>query len=216
MHTQDITGEQSGAPGLHGRLRGKDGSRTRRALAVVVVAVAAVAAAGSLRAEDWPQWRGPAFNGTSQEKNLPVTFSRTDGVQWTAPMPGPSGATPVVSGDRVFLSSTDDPTKTCVALAYDRKSGKELWRTKIAEGVGKDRMSTYSNASPVTDGTHVWFFFGTGDLVCFDLEGKEIWARNIQKDHGQFAFFWTFSTSPVLFEPRSVARRSPCSTPASS
>jgi outer membrane protein assembly factor BamB len=54
----------------------------------------------------------------------------------------------------------------------------------------------------VTDGKHVWFFYGTGDLVCFDLTGKELWAHNVQKDHGPFAFQWTFSSSPVLYDGR--------------
>jgi outer membrane protein assembly factor BamB len=54
----------------------------------------------------------------------------------------------------------------------------------------------------VTDGKRVWFFYGTGDLVCFDPAGKELWTRNIQKDYGQFAFQWTFSSSPVLYDGR--------------
>jgi outer membrane protein assembly factor BamB len=155
-----------------------------------------------LSAGNWPQWRGPDFNGASREKHLPSTFSKTEGVVWTASMPGPSGSTPVIWDDLIFVSSTDETAKTCVALAIDRKSGKELWRRKVAEGMGRDRMSTFSNSSPVTDGKRVWFFYGTGDLVCFDLAGKEVWSRNIQKDYGQFAFQWTFSTSPVLYDGR--------------
>jgi len=117
-------------------------------------------------------------------------------------MPGPSGSTPVVWNDWVFVASTDEAAKTCVALAVDRKTGKELWRKKVADGMGKDRMSTFSNSSPITDGKNVWFFYGTGDLVCFDLAGQEVWSRNIQKDYGPFAFQWTFSASPVLYNGR--------------
>jgi outer membrane protein assembly factor BamB len=164
--------------------------------------VLCLAAVVPLRAENWGQWRGPNFNGSTPEKHLPATFSKTENVVWTAPMPGPSGATPVVWDDYVFVSSTDDTAKTCVALAFDRKSGKELWRVKISDSAGKDRMSTFSNASPVTDGKHVWFFYGNGELVCFTVAGKEVWRRNIEKDYGQFAFLWTFSTSPVLYDGR--------------
>ena len=156
----------------------------------------------TLRAENWPNWRGPNYNGATTDKNLPSTFSRTEGVAWSAPMPGPSGATPVVWGDYVFVSSTDDIAKTCVALAFDRKTGKELWRVKVADGAGRDHMSTFSNSSPVTDGKHVWFFYGNGELVCFDLAGQEVWRRNIEKDYGQFAFQWTFSSSPLLHDGR--------------
>jgi outer membrane protein assembly factor BamB len=155
-----------------------------------------------LRAENWAQWRGPNFNGSTTDKNLPETFSKTENVVWSAPMPGPSGATPVVWGDSVFVSSTDDTAKTCVALAFDRKTGKELWRVKVADGAGKDRMSTFSNSSPVTDGKHIWFFYGNGEFVCLDMAGKEVWRRNIEKDYGQFAFQWTFSSSPLLHDGR--------------
>ena len=155
-----------------------------------------------LNAANWAQWRGPNFNGTTSEKNISSTFSRTEGVAWSAPLPGPSGATPVIWGDHVFVSSSDDDTKTCVAIAIDRKTGKELWRAKMTEGTGRDRMSTFSNSSPITDGKHVWFFYGTGDLACFDMAGKEVWRRNIEKDYGQFAFQWTFSSSPLLHDGR--------------
>jgi outer membrane protein assembly factor BamB len=165
-------------------------------------AILCLAAFSSLHAENWAQWRGPNFNGSTSEKNLPATFSKTENVAWSAPMPGPSGATPVVWGDYVFVSSTDDTAKTCVALAFDHKTGKELWRMKVADGAGQDRMSTFSNSSPVTDGKHVWFFYGNGELVCFDLAGKEVWRRNIEKDYGQFAFQWTFSSSPLLYDGR--------------
>ena len=167
-----------------------------------LVAVLCLVTFASLRAENWGQWRGPNFNGSTSEKNLPATFSKTENVVWSAPTPGPSGATPVVWGDYVFVSSTDDTAKTCVALAFDRKTGKELWRVKVADGAGQDRMSTFSNPSPVTDGKRVWFFYGNGELVCFDLAGKEVWRRNIQKDYGQFAFQWTFSSSPLLHNGR--------------
>jgi outer membrane protein assembly factor BamB len=155
-----------------------------------------------LPAADWPNWRGPNQDGSSPEKGLPATFSRTENVLWNAPLPGPSGSTPIISGDHVFVASTDETTKTCVAIALDRKTGKELWRAKVADGMGRDRMSTFSNSSPLTDGKHVWFFYGTGDLACFDFSGKQLWQRNIEKDYGQFAFLWTFSTSPTLVEGR--------------
>ena len=108
----------------------------------------------------------------------------------------------MVWGERVFVASVDEEARTCVALAFERKTGKELWRLKMAEGMGQDRMSTYSNPSPVTDGRRVWFFYGTGDLACVDPSGKELWRRNIQKEYGPFAFQWTFGASPLLYDGR--------------
>src|ERR1051325_7261195 len=125
----------------------------------------------SLHAADWPQWRGPHFDGSTSEKDIPAEFSRTNNVLWTAPMPGPSGSTPVVWGDYVFVAAADESTKACIGIALDRLSGRELWRVKIAEGYGQDRMSTFSNSSPLTDGKHVWLLFSRGDLVCLDMQG---------------------------------------------
>src|SRR5262245_3499745 len=73
-------------------------------------------AVSSLQAENWANWRGPNFNGSSPEKNLPITFSKTENVVWTAPVPGPSGSTPIVWGDYVFVASTDEAERSCVAL----------------------------------------------------------------------------------------------------
>lgn len=171
-------------------------SKTRSTF--VLISAFVLLAAPSVRADNWAQWRGPNFNGSSNEKNLPANFSRSENVIWSAPMPGPSGATPVVWGDYVFVASTDDTAKTCVALAFDRKTGKQLWNNKVSDGQGRDRMSTFSNSSPVTDGKHVWFFYGNGELVCFTVAGREVWRRNIEKDYGQFCFQWTFSSSPLL------------------
>src|SRR6185295_8542138 len=76
----------------------------------------------TVQAGNWAHWRGPNFNGSSPEKNLPDDFSKTNGVKWVATLPGPSAATPVIWGDMVFASSTDDKTKTLRAMALDRKT----------------------------------------------------------------------------------------------
>jgi outer membrane protein assembly factor BamB len=153
-----------------------------------------------LRAENWPQWRGPNYDGSSGEKNLPAQFSKTSNVKWKASLPGPSAATPIIWGDRIFVSSTDQRTKTLRALCLDRKSGKELWNHEVGIGFRQDDRSNLASPSPVTDGKIVYFYYGTGDLAAFDVEGKKLWARNIQNDYGQFAFLWTYSTSPTLWD----------------
>lgn len=151
-------------------------------------------------AQNWANWRGPNYNGSTTAKNLPTTFSKTENVKWVADLPGPSAATPIIWNDHVFVSSTDVKSRTLRALAFDRKSGKELWNHEVAQGFSQDNRSNLASPSPVTDGALVYFFYGTGDLVAYDFSGKQIWARNIQKDFGQFAFLWTFSTSPLLFD----------------
>src|SRR5438309_3580395 len=105
----------------------------------------------SARAENWAQWRGPYFNGSTTEKNLPAEFSKTQNVKWSAPLPGTSAATPIVWGDHVFISSTEEKSKALRALCLQRKTGKVLWDHEIALGYSQDDMSNFASPSPVTD-----------------------------------------------------------------
>jgi outer membrane protein assembly factor BamB len=100
----------------------------------------------------------------------------------------------------VFLSGVDSAEDRLQAMCFDRIGGKLLWKRDVARGIRQDDKSTYASASPVTDGKKAIFFFGNGDLICFDPAGSQRWARNIQKDYGPFAFNWTFSSSPLLYE----------------
>ncbi|MDX1934433.1 MAG: PQQ-binding-like beta-propeller repeat protein [Capsulimonadales bacterium] len=159
-------------------------------------------------AQDWPNWRGAQYNGSSAAKNLPVKFSPTENVKWAADLPGPSAATPVISGGNVFVSSVDLKNRTLVALCLDRATGKVKWQHSIGSGylpggegnaIQLDEKSNYASPSPVTDGRRVVFFFGNGDLAVFDPLGKKLWQRNLQKEFGDFAFQWTFASSPVLY-----------------
>ena len=154
------------------------------------------------RANDWPQWRGPYFNGSTDEKDLPSNWSRTDNVAWSVDLAGSSAATPIIWGDRVFLSGVDSARETLLAMCFDRTNGKLLWRHDVAKGISQDKRSTYAASSPVTDGKIVVFFYANGDLVCFDLNGRRQWARNLHDDYGPFAFLWTFGSSPTLFNGR--------------
>lgn len=149
------------------------------------------------RGADWPQWRGPTFNGSSSEKGLPESWSKTENVAWAANLPGPSAATPVIRGDKVFVSSTDPAADALLAMAFDRRTGRELWRRVVAHGISHDRLSNFASPSPVTDGKRVVFFYGNGKTAAFDEEGNELWARDLAEDYGEFAFQWTFAASPL-------------------
>ena len=162
------------------------------------------------RADNWPQWRGPLFNGSSSEKNLPETWTK-ETVQWTAPLPGPSGATPAVWGDHIFISSPDTQ-KNLLLVALDRKDGKVRWQKQIATGdltVGRGNMAS---PSPVTDGKSVFVLYGTGDLAALDFDGNITWQRNLGADYGRFAIMWLYGSSPLLFDGKlyvQVLQRNP-------
>lgn len=182
--------------------------RLRTTLAALALILGA--AAGAL-AGDWPNWRGPHHNGSSDETNLPARFSPTEGVRWAAELPGPSAATPVVWKDRVFLTAADLKEKKLLALCLETSTGKLLWQHDVGTGyrpagmgneIALDYRSNYASPSPVTDGQRVIFFYGNGDLAAFALDGKKLWARNLQKEYGDFCFGWTFSSTPLLYEGR--------------
>lgn len=176
---------------MHARLR----------IVSLVTLVAALLCSPAM-AENWPHWRGPAFNGSSEATNLPVAFGKDKNVAWKVQMPGPSASTPVVWGDKVFVSAGDPQAEKLYAMCIDRNSGKVLWKHEVASGYQKDDRSNYSSPSPVTDGELVVFFYGNGELAAFDLDGKKLWARNLQADIGEFNFLWTFSTSPTIYDGR--------------
>jgi len=163
---------------------------------VILLSVAASAA----QAGNWPQWRGPFFNGSTDEKELPAEWSTTKSVVWSADLPGAAASTPIVWEDQVLLSGIDSAKNTLQAMCFDRTNGKLLWRHDVAEGIAKDYRSNFASGSPVTDGKIAVFFYGSGELVCFDMEGGHRWSRDIEEDYGQFAFLWTFSSSPTLFD----------------
>ncbi len=165
--------------------------------------------AGAAMAGEWGNWRGPTYNGAADEKGLLTKFSPTEGVLWSADMPGPSAATPAVWGDNVFVTVAQMEKGELLALCLDRKTGKLKWQQSLGTGyraadqgnaVQLDDRSNYASPSPVTDGKRVFWFFGNGDLVATDTAGKKLWQRQIQKEFGDFAFNWTFSTSPQLWE----------------
>ena len=166
----------------------------------LVAVLSVVIASSAVHAENWPQFRGPYFNGSTSESDLPSQWSRTKNVAWVAELPGPSAATPAVWKDHVFVSSTDPEADSLEAICVDRKTGQQKWRHRVAQGIRKDARSDFSSPSPATDGKTVVFFYGSGELVAFDFDGHEKWKRNIQDDYGQFAFQWTFSTSPLIYD----------------
>jgi outer membrane protein assembly factor BamB len=153
-------------------------------------------------AENWGHWRGPYFNGSSTEQNLPTEFSKTKNVKWATDLPGTSAATPIIWNDRVFVSSADEHAKTMRALCLERGSGKVLWEHEVGVGYSLDEKSNFASPSPVTDGKIVVFYYGNGELAAFDFTGKKLWARSLQKDYGQFAYQWTYGASPTLYQEK--------------
>jgi outer membrane protein assembly factor BamB len=150
---------------------------------------------------DWSQWRGPKFDGSSPAKNLPTEFGPDKNVLWKATLPGNANNTAVVAGDKVFATAVDGNRKM-ICLALDKKDGKVLWQKEagISQIQPKGFEADVTSPSPVTDGKTVWFLFGTGDLLAFDVDGKPLWARNLQREIGEWNVNWIYGSSPLLYK----------------
>lgn len=161
-----------------------------------------LAAISPVRATDWPQWRGPFFNGSTDEKNLPESWSWTDGVAWVSPLPGLSGATAVICKGRVFVTSMVENGPDFVALCFDETSGKKLWEKHVGSDSRRFSRNNMASPSPATDGKYVFFLYASGDLVGFDYDGNQLWSRNIEAEYGNLALQFGYSSSPLLYDGR--------------
>ena len=155
----------------------------------------------ALAADNWPQWRGPELNGSSNETGLPRTWSPTENVAWKLPTPSRTGSTPIVWGNTVFLHvATAEFTGDLELWAVDRNKQAVSWKKALGSGNTAGRKQNMSTPSPVTDGRTVWAMTGTGIVKAFDFAGTEKWARDIPKDYGRFGLGFGYASSPLLLD----------------
>jgi len=149
------------------------------------------------RAENWPAWRGPTNDGQCLERHLPLKWSATENVLWKKPLPGPGNSTPIVWGERLFLTQALDKGQARTLLCLDRKDGKTLWERTITwkEMEPTHATNPYCSASPVTDGERVVVSHGSAGLYCYDFQGNLSW----QRDLGPCLHIWGNAASPVLY-----------------
>lgn len=168
----------------------------RTAAVLLLFSSTAILAAG-----DWPAWRGPTGQGTSDEKNLPLKWSGKDNtnVKWKIPLSHPGNSTPVISGGKIFLTQANKGGTERSLYCFDRADGKQLWVKTIAYAEKETNWTPdwYANASPVTDGERVIVSFGSAGVYCFDFTGKELWKRT---DLGKFEHAFGNSSSPVIHD----------------
>ena len=163
---------------------------------------------GQSLADNWHQWRGPDATGVSTTANPPVTWGEDENIKWKVAIEGQGTSTPIIWGDKVFVLTAintgvkdpsipdpEDQPKTnffdikqpnaqhaFVVLCLDRHSGKEIWRqtatTKIPHQ-GAHNDNDFAPASPTTDGKHLYCWFGSAGLFCYDLQGNKIWEKKL-------------------------------------
>lgn len=149
-----------------------------------------------LHAANWPSWRGPHGDGTSPERNVPLTWSATENVRWKIELPEPGDSSPVVWEDKVFITQAREATGGRTVMCFNRRDGKLLWQqgTTWTQKEKRYGQNPYCAASPVTDGERVIAFFGSAGLFCWDMEGKELWRRDLGKHEHE----WAYAASPLI------------------
>jgi len=194
-------------------------------LVLLVLTVAALA-----NAENWPSFRGPNASGVADGKPTATNWDGAKGtnILWKTSIPGLAHSSPVVWGDRVFVttavsskgnenfrhglfgdvtSDTDVSKHSWHVYCLDKRTGKIVWDQVAAEGVPKVKRhvkSTHANSTPATDGSHVVAFFGSEGLFCYDVNGKLQWKKDLGTlDAGWFYdpdYQWETASSPIIYK----------------
>lgn len=151
-------------------------------IAIGLALLAAGASAQEDAATQWPRFRGPRGDGHTAEKGIPVEWNKAN-VLWKAPLKGEGQSSPVVWGDRIFLTSAVDGGKQRLVFCVDRKSGKILWEKVAWKGAPEKshKMNGWATPTCVTDGERVYASFGFAGLHCYTVDGKPVWSRNLGK-----------------------------------
>ena len=166
-------------------------------LLVCAVIICAITAFTTF-ADNWPQFRGPRSQGVSTERGLPVTWSATNNVRWRSELPGAGHSSPIIWGNRIFLTAFRKQGQgQLLVLCLDKVSGKILWEREVQAAQIEAVHATNSPASPTpaTDGQHVYVYFASRGLVCFDFDGKKIWEKPI----GPYPIEWGSGSSPIVY-----------------
>ena len=183
---------------------------------------------GAAASDHWPQFRGPDGTGVvADDPRLPETWSATESVVWRTPIPGLGWSSPIVWGDRVFVTTVvadqdyegprpglylpaggadtppDPPPGThyWVVLCLDLASGDPLWQRTAHSGPMPATIhpkNSFASATPVTDGERVYALFGNLGLFAYDLDGRLVWSRDIERHSDQWG--WGAGSSPALLD----------------
>jgi outer membrane protein assembly factor BamB len=173
------------------------------------LAVSLLALTGALSAAtpQWPQFRGPNASGVADDAHPPVHFGAETNLLWKTSVPSGLSA-PVVWGDRIFLAALAD--KQLLTLAYDARSGRELWR-RVAPAENIEPCHQFSSpaaSTPCTDGERVYAYFGSFGLIAYDFTGKEVWRHAFERLPSKYGT----ATSPILAGGQLILQRDGDST----
>ena len=189
------------------------------------IASAVLLLASNVLAEaNWPQFRGPSA-GVAEDNPLPDTWSTTENVAWKVEIPGRAWSSPIVWGERIFVTSAvskgrtempkkglyfggnrdkpSDKTHQWMVYCVDFNTGKILWQKLAHQGVPDHPLhikNTYASETPITDGQRLYAYFGNIGLFCYDLDGSKLWSKTWKSFKTRYN--WGTAASPVLYKDR--------------
>ena len=181
---------------------------TTWAIAIVFVLVSFTSAS------DWTGFRGTAAQGISDETGLVVNWSETENLKWKTPLPGPGSSSPIVFGDRVFVTCYsgygvdlqqpgDMNNLKRHLVCISATDGKLLWDKTVPAVLPEDPFKGrfqehgYASHTPVTDGQQIYVFFGKTGVLAFDLNGRQLWKTSVGT--GSDKMRWGSAASPTLY-----------------
>lgn len=185
-----------------------------------LIAISIMLPAADLPEKQWPQFRGPGSTGVADDPALPDKWSSTENVAWKTAIPGVGWSSPIIWGDRIFVTSVissaevEKPKKGLyfggerkaptdehrwMVYAVDFATGKIVWEREVKRGVpagSRHLKNSYASETPVTDGERVYAYFGNVGLFCFDFSGKLLWSQTAKPAATRYG--WGTAASPIL------------------
>jgi outer membrane protein assembly factor BamB len=148
--------------------------------------------------ENWPGFRGPTRQGISNEKDVPVEWSTTSNIAWKTPVPGLGWSSPIVFGDRLFVTTATEEGVSFRLLCFDRQTGSILWNKQVlAQKTGnKQNLNSFATSTPVTDGRMVCTVAFDGSISAVSTDGNKVWDNRDYKYYSQHGL----AISPILYQ----------------
>lgn len=182
------------------------GPRNRYLLRLLTVSATALfISAAPSTANQWPNWRGPAGNGSIQDGRYPTEWTK-DSVTWKLALPGKGGSTPIVWNERIYLTTPLDGEDALLAIDL---AGHKVWQTQFGkESPPRHRtLGSSCNSSPVTDGSAVFVYFRSGRFAAVEFDGKIRWTQNLTEKFGPENLYWDQGSSPVVTDQHVILSR---------
>ena len=148
--------------------------------------------------EDWSQFRGPGGQGHASARSLPTKWTDSENVTWKVPIPGKGWSSPVIQGEKIWLTTATEGGQSLRALCLQRSTGKIIYNIELfrQKEIGRiHSKNSYASPTPIIDGNRVFFHFGTFGSASLRNDGKVLWKNQLKYNHGHGP-----ASTPVLFK----------------